>query len=177
MTGNPQTSAPQGPASRKLGWLRWILLPSLALNLLVLGLIAGHVIFDEPDRRVPRVDRMGGPLTFALSHEDRREIGDALRREYRDARPSRAELQAQYQDVIAALRQDPYDRAAIEQAFADQLDGVTQRVAVGQKVLLDRIESMSADERSAFADRLEEGLKRPGRDFGRGDGPPKLPRP
>jgi len=166
MTNTPDPK-PTGQKPRRLGWLRWVLLPSLALNLLVVGLVVGHVIGDKPDRRVPRVDRMGGPMTFALSHEDRREIGKALRQEYRESRPSRDAIRQQYQDVIAALRAEPFDKAALEAVFEAQLAGANQRVAIGQKVLMDRIETMSPEERAGFASRLEEGLKRPDRPFGK----------
>lgn len=176
MTQSPDT----GKTPRKLGSLRWILLPSLAINLLVLGLFVGHLVVDEPDRKVPRVDRMSGPLTFALSHEDRREIGKALRKEYRDARPTRAEVRAEYQSVIAALQAEPYDRAALEAVFAAQLAGATERVAIGQKLLLTRIAAMTPDQRQEFAARLQEGLDHPERMFGRdGDrgGKPDKSRP
>jgi uncharacterized membrane protein len=123
-------------------------------------------VFDEPDRKVPRVDRIGGPLTFALSHDDRKEIGKALRQQYRQGRPTRAQIQEEYQQAITALRADPYDRAGLEAVFAAQLAGATERVAIGQRLLLERIAQMSSDERRAFADRLEEGLEHPER-FGR----------
>lgn len=148
------------PATTRLGNWRWLLLASLALNLMVAGVVVGHAVTDRPDRKVPRVDRLGGPMTLALSHEDRREIGEALRREYKDSRPSRTQLRAEYQDVIGALRSDPYDSARLEQVFARQLAGTTERVAVGQRLLLARIATMTPDERRAFAARLEDGLNR-----------------
>ena len=144
----------------RMGRLRWILLPSLALNILFLGVFVGNAVGDRPDHRVPRVDRMGGPMTFALSHEDRREIGKALHREYRKDRPTRAEVREEYNSIVVALRAEPYDRQRLEVIMADQSANATQRILIGQKLLLDRIEEMSAEERRAFATRLEEGLKR-----------------
>ena len=77
MTQTPDNLAPDKSTSARTPlWLRIIFFLSLALNLLVAGLVIGHMLGDGPDRRVPRVDRMGGPMTFALSHEDRRAIGD-----------------------------------------------------------------------------------------------------
>lgn len=161
MTQTPEPQAPdiQTPA-RRPGWLRWLLLVSLALNLLVAGVVVGHLFGDGPDRRVPRADQMGGPLTFALSKEDRREIGKSLRREYREGRPSRSQIAADYRSVIDTLRADPFDRARLEEVFARQLTSATSRIAIGQRLLLERIEGMDTADRRAFADRLEEGLER-----------------
>ena len=156
MTDTTEKTAPQ----TRLGRWRWLLLASLALNLMVAGVVIGHALGDGPGRKVPRVDRIGGPMTFALSHDDRRQIGEALRREYKDGRPSRAQIKAEYSDVITALRSDPYDRARLEAVFARQLSGATDRMAVGQRLLLERIATMTTAERQAFAERLEDGLSR-----------------
>ena len=150
-------------------WLRLLLFVSLALNLLVAGVVAGHILRDGPDGRVPRVDRMGGPMTFALSPEDRREIGHALRDAYREKRPTREQIMAEYQGVIEALRSDPFDRRGLQSAFDRQLASTQDRVAIGQEVLMQRITTMSDAERHAFADRLEEGLRRHGERREHGD--------
>ena len=159
MTQKTPNPAPK-PMRRTPIWLRVVLLVSLALNLLVVGVVAGHFLRDDPKGRVPRVDRMQAPMTFALSHEDRRAIGKALRQEYRDNRPSREEVVAEYQGVIAALRADPFQPELVEDAFRRQRAAASSRVEIGQKLLMDRLTAMSADERHAFADRLEEGLRR-----------------
>ncbi|EAQ01925.1 hypothetical protein OB2597_00870 [Pseudooceanicola batsensis HTCC2597] len=163
MSHPPDTKGPGG----RLGWLRWLLFASLALNLLIAGIVVGHAVADPPDRRVPRVDRIGGPLTFALDHEDRRAIGKALRREYREARPSRSEIAGQYRNAIAALRADPYDPEQLETVFENQLDAARERMEIGQRLLLERIAAMDPTERRAFADRLEEGVERHGRFSGK----------
>lgn len=156
MTGTTPT-----PTSARMSlWLRILLLVSLGLNLLVAGAIIGHALRDDRHGRVPRVDRMEAPMTYALSPEDRREIGKALRREYRKNRPSRQEIMAQYQGVVAALRADPFDPARVEEAFANQRAAAQSRMQLGQTLLLQRLTEMSAADRQAFADRLEEGLKR-----------------
>ena len=152
------SQTPEKP--RRRGLLRIVLFVSLALNLLVAGAVVGHFLNDRPDRRVPRVDRMGGPLTFALTHEDRRAIGHALRREYRKDRPSREEIAADYRDVIGALRADPFDATRVQASLDRQLNAATDRIALGQRLLMERIVEMSAEDRAAFADRLEEGVQR-----------------
>lgn len=157
----PQTPPPARPPMRP--WQRVLLVASLALNLAILGAAIGFFAMNRgPDGRhgPPRVDRMGGPLTHALSHEDRRAIGRAIWKEYREGRPSRADQRAQYDAVIAALRAEPYAADVVERNLEDQLSLATERQRVGQRILLERLAAMSAEERTAFADRLQEGLDR-----------------
>ena len=151
----PETSQ---TSTRSPLWLRGLLFVSLCLNLLVAGSVIGHLFADGPERKVPRVDRMGGPMTFALTPEDRHEIGKSLRAEYRAGRPSRREVLADYQSVITALRADPFDPAAVQASFDSQLEASTERIAIGQQILMDRLTAMSPEDRHRFADRLEEGL-------------------
>jgi uncharacterized membrane protein len=161
MTQTPDNMAlDKSTSARTPLWLRIIFFLSLALNLLVAGLVIGHMLGDGPDRRVPRVDRMGGPMTFALSHEDRRAIGDALRKEYRENDRPRHSRDAQYRAFIAALRSDPYDAGRLADLLTDQREDAEERIALGHRLLLERISAMSAPDRAAFADRLEEGLNR-----------------
>lgn len=159
-TQNPAPNPNPGGIRRTPLWLRAVLFVSLALNLLVIGTVAGHVLLDEPKGKVPRVDRMEAPMTFALSQDDRRAIGKALRKEYRDNRPSREEIMAEYEGVITALRADPFRPEMVEEAFRRQRAAASDRIEIGQKLLMDRLTAMTPDERHAFADRLEEGLRR-----------------
>lgn len=154
------TEPTQTPVTRTPVWLRIVLFVSLALNLMVVGIIAGHVLRDAPPRKVPRVDRIEGPMTFALSHEDRRAIGRALRDEYRQNRPTRQQMMQEYKGMVTALRADPFRPEQLEEAFQRQRNAANDRVEVGQRLLMDHLKSMSAEERHAFADRLEEGLRR-----------------
>lgn len=163
MTENPQKPTPPNGTDRtRRGpkWLRGLLFLSLAANVLILGLVAGALIDGPKDKRVPRADRIGGPMTFALTHEDRRKIGHELRREYRRDRPSRAELRAEYQGVLQALRASPFDLSVIEASLTRQRNAASERITVGHEVLLRHIAGMSDAERAAFADRLEIGLER-----------------
>ncbi|MDF1854847.1 periplasmic heavy metal sensor [Pseudooceanicola sp.] len=153
----PEPEAPKAPRL----WLRLVLFGSLALNLLVVGAVGGMLVFGPPEGRdrPPRSDRIGGPLTQALTHEDRRDIGRALREAYRGGRPDRGAMRDEYQRVIAALRSDPFDADEIADSLSRQLGAATERQKVGQEILLDHLRQMSVAERAAYADRLQEGLR------------------
>ncbi|MDQ2095700.1 periplasmic heavy metal sensor [Rhodalgimonas zhirmunskyi] len=142
--------------------LKIVLFASLALNLAVAGVVIGAVAKHgfEDDRRAPRIEGPGGPLTRALSKEDRREIGRALREEFGAMRPTREAMQAQYAQVIAALKATPYDAETVRAVVAAQSAAMDARVRAGQEQLLNRLDDMSPDERAAFAGRLQEVLER-----------------
>ena len=142
-------------------WLKAVMFVSLALNLAVAGAVIGALLKYGPrdGHHPPRLDAMMGPYTQALSHKDRRAIGEQMRHEYRSARPSREQLRAQFASVLEALRAQPFDPARVADLLAQQRDIGLKRQDLGQRLLLQRLETMSDAERSAFADRLEEGLR------------------
>ncbi len=159
MTESPPPAT--APMSRKA---KLVLTLSLALNLLVLGLVGGAILGGHGPmmERFRSVDVGFGPLTDALSRQDRR---DLFRQFLRDAPDFRAERQAARQDfsqLAAGLRADPWNRGEAEAILARQGDRGRTRLEAGERLMLDHIQSMTPDERRAFADRIEQALMRKG---------------
>lgn len=145
--------------------LRIALAVSVALNLAVAGMAAGaYFKHGGPEGRDAIIRDLGfGPFTDALSPEDR----DALRRAFLakvpDIRKSRNAMRQNQQDLLAALRADPFDQAQLLAVMAAQSSRTATQLGTGQDLLKDLLLGMSQDARLAFADRLEERLGR-GRD-------------
>ena len=155
ITPSPLPSPP--PGGRKL---RIALAVSVALNLLILGLVAGAVLRDGgPHGRMVR-DLDFGPFTEALTPEDR----DALRRDFirqaPDLRDMRRQMRDDFSTLLAALRAEPFDVEALRGVVANQGDRMAARLELGQDLMLARIAAMTPAERAAFADRLEQRLER-----------------
>jgi uncharacterized membrane protein len=148
-------SDPVAPRS----WLRWALVLSLGLNLLVAGLLAGAWLRGGPPGERFR-DPGFGPFAAALSDDDRRALRRAFVRHMPEMRENRMALRADMQDVLAALRADPFDAAALDAAMDAAMSRLAGRIAVGQDLLAERIAAMDPAERAAFADRLEAALQR-----------------
>ncbi len=145
------------------GWLRGLLVASLALNLLVAGAVVGMLISGggwHGRHHAPGIDAAGGPMTRALDEPDRRAIARQMREAYRDGRPGRPEQRAAFDALIIDLRRTPFDRAAVEAHMARMRGMLAERLELGQGLLLDRLESMTPETRAAFADRLEAGWRR-----------------
>lgn len=162
--GNDRTPA---PPQRSLRGLRIALGVSVALNLLVAGVVAGAILREggPRDRMVRDLDL--GPFTEALSQADR----SAIRREFvarmPEFREARHAMRGEFRDLLALLRAEPFDPEAMRQVMAGQRARMQERVDLGQDLLLQRLEAMPPEARRAFADRLEERLRRGPRGAGR----------
>lgn len=147
-------------SQKKTGRLqRGILVISLALNLLVVGAVAGMVFKGGPGGP-QRIDLTVGPLTRAMDGDRRDAVRDALRESGAFQRRDRTEIREDMQVLLTTLRADVFDEAAFRDALARQ----RTRLQSGQAAILDavtaQIEEMAPEERAAFADRLEAQARR-----------------
>jgi hypothetical protein len=147
------------------GWVKLVFWLSLALNFLVLGAVGGAVLRHGPwdDRHhPPRADMIGGPITRALSGDDKRVVARKMRRAYRETgQAGRSAYREIMQGLVADLRAMPFDPAPAA-AHMDRMRGMMgQRMAVGQEALLEHLTEMDPEARRAFATRLEMVMTRP----------------
>lgn len=159
----PQSGPDTGPDTRPAlsrGW-RVLVVASLGLNLLVLGAIGG-ALFGEwrGHGRVVVRDLGFGPYGAALSHADRLALMRAFARETGGFRAERRMARKTFGKLLHVLRQTPFDAGEFKHLMAEQEQHMARRMALGQKLLVQRVESMDARQRHAFADRLEAALAR-----------------
>lgn len=153
----------------KRGWVIYALIGSLGVNLLVVGLVAGVLLRDvvpmrgRPDRAI---SALGLRAYFrALDRTDRTALRAVLRADrgqfHAGSRTFRAHLRA----LSKALMAEPYDAKAVAAVLQVQAKNLSEDVAFGQKLLLERIAAMSPKARKLFAARLLErrGNRRGGR--------------
>lgn len=143
-------------------WIRVLLVVSLALNLLILGTVGGAMMTWSKWRshHPPRLDMAGGPLTQALTREDRRAIARQMRKAYRDNSAPRAELKAELEELANELKAEPFDAAAVRKRLARHRGVFHDRFALGQSLLLEHLKQMQPKERAAYADRLLRALEK-----------------
>lgn len=159
------TEMPEPQKKSRLPWGRIVLFASLALNLLIVGLVAGVLLrHDRLDRQTPLRDLGYGPFGAALSPADRRELARGLLGRAGDLRTNRDAIRAHFAQMLTALRARPYDADAVAALVETQQAKLAERQAIGQELLLERIAAMSDADRAAFADRLERSLRRAGHD-------------
>ena len=140
----------------------WLLYASLALNLLILGIVAGWLISPDGPRREDRPTRaiLGAPFAEALAPEDRRAVLRQMRGRAERLEVGRAALRARFETLLQALRSEDWDRAAVEAVLDEQRRAAEGRQRLGEELLLDRLGEMTPTERRAYADRLEERVRR-----------------
>lgn len=137
-------------------WVKFLLVASLAINLLVIGLAAGAA-WRFSRNGPPDVVRGGFAFVAALEKKDRRAMLSQLRNAGRDARQVGRE---DMREILDLLRAENVDAAALDTLMSAQ-------VARGHKVqnevkaaILDQIGRMDASERLVYADRLQERLEK-----------------
>jgi uncharacterized membrane protein len=150
---------------KKRRWMTPVLIASLAVNLLVAGVVVGAYLSDDgPRKRNSEEQRaargvMGEPFFRALPTKDRRAVMDAILAERDTVRDSRRQLRASVENVLAAIRADTFDRTAVAKLLGEQRNAAQTRQDLGERLLLDRLEQMSPAERAAYADALEKRLR------------------
>lgn len=168
MSETPETpETPEGPgggpvitAKRRSGrGLRIALAVSVALNLLILGLIGGAVIGAGGRNDGPDLRALGlGPFVRGLEREDRQSLRERIDRE--SLRGERRAVAMSLRGVQSALRAEPFDRAAAQAALSRSRAAAGALQAAGHGALLDQLVAMDAASRAALADRLERVLRR-----------------
>tara|TARA_R110002073_G_scaffold250604_1_gene413323 strand:+ start:368 stop:829 length:462 start_codon:yes stop_codon:yes gene_type:complete len=139
---------------------RTVLVLSLALNVAVIGGAVGIVISGRAhDGPPPRMSFDFGPLGRVLEPDDRRAIGQAMRK--RGAQPlDHDEVSEKVADLAMELRAEPFDADAVAQimgTFRLRSEKIQQDAQVA---FLARLAAMTPQARAALADRLENGGRR-----------------
>lgn len=137
---------------RKRRWMPVVLTLSLALNLAVVAALAGAAWRHKDVDRSPRVARGGAIYMQALPRDVRREM-------FRDLRAAMPPAQDPA-DMIAALREVPFDPTVAEAVLASEREGTLMRQDAASAAWLAYITALPAAEREAYADRLQEILAR-----------------
>lgn len=149
------------PTPKKRRWLMPLLFASLAVNLLVVGLVVGWSFSDGRSDRTKGPIRgvLGEPFVRALPESARQSIRQDIIQERGRIKESRDALRERFQAFLAALRSDPFVPDEVTRLLKEQRQVGITRQEFGEELLLRRLSEMSVEERSAYADRLEKSLK------------------
>ena len=143
--------------------VRIALAVSVALNLAVVGVVAGAALKHGGSGHEMERDIGFGPFSEALSREDRRALRGQILQRAPELRSVRKEMQADTQSLLAVLRAEPFDAAGLAAVMETQRARMAGRLEVGQAVLRDFLIAMTPEARKDFADRLEARLQGSGK--------------
>ena len=137
---------------------------SLAVNLLVLGLVGGAVLGKDRVRMAGGPEaaslRSLGPIVGVLDEDTRRRLAIRVAQSDTGMRRDLRGLISATRAFQDALRAEPFDRTAVTSALQSQRNFVLSAQENGHMLLLDELEAMSSEERLALADRLQDRLRR-----------------
>jgi uncharacterized membrane protein len=143
-------------------WLRVALAVSVAINLAVIGVVAGAWLRDGPPRMAAVRDVGFGPYAAGLTDDDRAALRRALVARGPDLRAARAAMREDMAAVVAALRAEPFEAAAMTEAMERGTARVAEFAVLGRSLLVEHAAGLTPAARAAFADRLEAAANRRG---------------
>ena len=137
---------------------RIVLVCSLALNLAIAGVIGGSLISGRFGDGPPRSFDLGlGPVSRALTQDERRDIGRIMRRD-RSLRD--IDLRGRASDMVQALKAEPFDADVLRSLMAEQSARVADMQSRAQDAFIAAIADMSTERRTEFADQLARELSK-----------------
>lgn len=145
-------TTPSSSGSRRM---KYVLIGSLALNLLFIGAVVGMGF--KKHHHAP--GQRGGPhfsllgLTRVLPDEQRKEVVEILKKQHADMAPMIDELQKARHDAAEQLATEPYDRAALENAIAvvDEKERALRRATLD--TFLTQAARLEPDQRKQLSER------------------------
>lgn len=148
---------------RKRRWIMPLLFTSLAVNLLVAGVVIGALLSPDGPRNRSEIGPgrgvIGEPFIRALPRSERRALAEDVRKMSPQIREGRENLRQRFEAFLTALRADPFDPAAISRLLAEQRGVAVGRQEIGERLLMKRLEAMTPEQRAAYADALEKSLR------------------
>ena len=153
---------PEQSIIQKPRWLwKVIFVLSLALNVAIVGVVIGATwrFQGSGAQMASKVLDSGSIYLRALGKKHRRELGRKMRPAGGETKNSRAEITQGFEQAIAVLRAEPFDSAAFAKVMQGHSSRAEARMKEARTILLEHLIALSADERWAYADRLENALR------------------
>lgn len=166
------TAGNQSAAGRCPGWVRFLLVLSLAANLAVAGIVIGHQIRAGQIRAEKTSDRRGADRVTAwiidMVPEERQEFA---RKHFSDL-PNRlesehAERMALLPQVVAAMEAEPFDPEALDKALAAMSKRRDDERIPLRQSLISLLAALTPAERVSFAQNFQAKLDARGGKSGR----------
>jgi uncharacterized membrane protein len=152
----------QPKTGRPRRWVKVLLVCSLALNLLIVGAIAGLVLSGGGKwgpRHPPHMAPVGGPLTRALDQEDRHAIAEKMRSAVGNRKERRAARRAEVEALMDALIAVPFEPDVALARMQALQSNVEEFQAIGRDMLIERLTEMSDTERAGYAKRVRRAMR------------------
>ncbi|MBM3599074.1 MAG: periplasmic heavy metal sensor [Alphaproteobacteria bacterium] len=132
-------------------WLKLTLLASVALNLLLIGTMAGRYLHHRHERemrQMPAVARM----IQQMPEDARQGMQAAMGQRQGELRQRQQAIREQRRAVAERFAAEPFDRAAAEAAFAELRQRQQDARAIFHNGLIEAVAGMPAERRKQIAE-------------------------
>ncbi len=154
MAETPITPSPK----RGRNWMRFVLIVSLALNLLVVGLLGGAFLrHEKPVGR--HLDRMSMGLSIyirALPEDSRTAFEAELRDGNSSRRALRKSMRERQRSLEAVLLAEPFSEEAVRQALTEHRSFAFEKTGRLQDAYVDAVAGLSDEARAAYFERVQD---------------------
>lgn len=154
----------QVPTPRRKRLMRLALGLSLALNVMILGALGGAMWRHggpgpRGDGDLPGLRSYASPYVQALPPEARRDLHGKMRSSGKAHHLDRAARRALYDEMLAALRAEPFQADVAAAVLAAQGEAAASVLTVAHNAWLAEVSAMDTAARKAYADKLQERLQ------------------
>lgn len=134
---------------KKTFWIYAVLFLSVTANVFLAGIVLGRYGAQYGAVSNTRAERLMDTAKGlqALKPETRERVKTAIRSELPQLKALRDDIRERRMAVRTILSQESYDKAELEQAFADMYKSVDALQLHGQKMVLQLADSMTPEER------------------------------
>ncbi|MGQ0674161.1 MAG: periplasmic heavy metal sensor [Hyphomicrobium sp.] len=152
-TNDPNPAAQPPPAPRTRAWVKWLLVGSLALNLLIIGGAVGHKLFGRHGgwRGGERADDFG-IMGYArtLDGGQRSSIRKIVQAGKANLKTLREDVRKARMEAAAVLVAEPFDKERSRQALGRIGEAEARIKAAGVATFLDAAETLTPAERNGL---------------------------
>ncbi len=132
---------------RKCGWLKWVLTLSLAVNLLLAGLIGGAIWVRHHSSPIERI----AAKFLKLLPENKRDTISTIFVKYdKNTVPQWKKLLLLQAEILRLLKQDRYDPIQLKKMLDDLQAHQMEMQSVRHQFVIDLAQSLTAKERRQF---------------------------
>lgn len=144
------TDSVQADLAKRARWLRNGLIASLAVNLLVLGALAGHFLAKPHKGQGPETTLAGFSKT--LPGDRQQVLNSAVEADRQSVKQMRQEIRRARREASAVLAAEPFDQAQLKTALEKIVELDSRLKSTGTAIFVEAASKMTPAERRAFKD-------------------------
>lgn len=141
---------------KKRSWMKYLLIASLGVNLLVAGLVIGAKASGQSHMKGTHMGGVGlRAFVSAMPEGKRSELHDHFKQNRSKMRAGKNAMRETMNEIRMIIAAQPFDAEALNAAFTQQRSRVTSVTQDAQATLVKVITDMTDAERAVYAENLK----------------------